>query len=47
MTKCNEMPFFFVILLDPRARNPMNICIKLKKQHAVRKEINFVSVTGS
>lgn len=48
MTKCNKMTYFVVILvlLDPMARNPMDICIKLKMWHAVRKEINFVSVTG-
>ena len=47
MTKCNEMPYFLVILLDPMARNPLNFCITLTTWHAVKKEINYVFVTGS
>jgi len=44
MTKCDEMPYFLVILLDQRARNQPNLCITLTRWHAVKKEI---SVTGS
>jgi len=41
------MPYILVILLDPMAWNPLNLCMTLTTWDAVKKEINFVSVTGS